>query len=195
MNEKSLGSLTPSINELSYLREQFVEATGLQGRLANFYQIDHRENKNTDSFVCYKEPVRVSYTLNANPSIQTIQKYGWYKADQSQLPLICYITYTDIENKPISIEQDCVIDIVSFINIDGTTKVNKFIVANVATDLELNQAVLNLVPYFDKINTHRAQQTYADPQLEHKYTKREETWIPGVISEVSNNEWKPKIEG
>ena len=195
MNEKSLGSLTPSVDELSYLREQFVEATGLQGRIANFYQIEHRQNVNTDSFVYYKDPVRVSYTLNVNPSIQTIQKYGWYKAEQERLPLICYITYTDIENKPIAIEEDCIRDIVSFINIDGTTQVNKFKVANVATDLELNQAVLNLVPYFEQVKTYRPQQTFADPQLEHKYTKREETWIPGIVSEVSNNAWKPKIEG
>ncbi len=195
MNDKSLGSLTPSIDELSYLREQFVEATGLQGRLANFYQIDHRKNVNTDTFVSYKDPVKVSYTLNANPSIQTIQKYGWYKADQTQLPLICFITYTDIDNKPIAIEEDCIIDIVSFINIDGTTKVNKFKVGNVATDLELNQAVLNLVPYFEQVRTKRPHQTKADPQLEHKYTKRKETWEDGVISEVQNKEWKPRIEG
>lgn len=194
MDNKSLGSLTPSVNELAYLREQFVEATGLQGRLADFYQIDHRKNKNTDSFVSYKDPVRVSYTLNANPSIQTIQKYGWYKADQTQLPLICFITFTDIDNKPICIEQDCIIDIVSFINIDGTTKVNKFIVANVATDLELNQAVLNLTPYFEKIKTDRKHQTKADPQLEHKYTKREEVW-EDVVADVKNSEWRPKIEG
>ena len=194
MNQKSLGTLTPCINELSYLREQFVEATGLQGRLAKFYQIDHRENIITDSHVYYRDPVTVSYTLNANPSIQTIQKYGWYKADQSQLPLLCYITYTDIDNKPIVIEQDCIIDIVSFINIDGTTKVNKFKVGNIATDLELNQAVLSLVPYFDKVNTYRHQQTFADPQIEHKYTKRDEQWDQ-VISELSNNDWKPKIDG
>ena len=195
MNEKSLGTLTPSIDELSYLREQFVEATGLQGRLAKFYQIDRRENKDTDTFVCYKDPVTVSYTLNANPSIQTIQKYGWYKADQTQLPLLCYITYTDVDNKPIAIEEDCIIDIVSFINIDGTTKVNKFLVGNVATDLELNQAVLNLVPYFDKIKTYRPQQTFADPQLEHKYVKREETWVDGVSGDIINTEWKPRIDG
>lgn len=180
MQEKSLGSLTPSVDELSYLREQFVEATGLQGRIANFYQVEHRKNINTDTTVMYKEPVKVSYTLNANPSINTIQKYGWYKADQSQLPLLCYITYTDVDGKPIEIEQNCIIDIVSFININGATKVNKFIVNQVATDLELNQAVLNLTPYFDQITTYRPQQTAADPQLEHKYTVRNEVWIPNI---------------
>ena len=180
MNE-SLGGLNPSVEELAFLREQFVEATGLQGRFADFYQIDHRKNKNTDTDVMYKEPVKVSYTLNANPSIQTIQKYGWYKADQQQLPIIAFVTYTDTENRPIAIEEDCILDIISFINIDGTTQVNKFIVGAVATDLELNQAVLNLTPYFEKLKDRvRLHQTKADPELEHVYTERSEVWIPKI---------------
>lgn len=173
--------MIPSIEELNYLREQFVEATSLHGRLADFYQIDHIKWKNTDSDIIYKEPVKVSYTLDANPSIKLISRYGWFTNEQDPLPILAYITYTDTENKPIQIEERCVIDIISFIDIAGHTKVNKFLVNKVATDLELNQAVLNLVPYKEDLRQEvRQLQTKADPELEHKYTKREETWIPKV---------------
>lgn len=173
--------MIPSIDELSYLREQFVEATILHGRLADFYQIDHIKWKNTDSDIIYKDPVKVSYTLEANPSTKLISRYGWFTNDQGPLPLIAYITFTDINNKPIQIEEHCIIDIISFIDINGHTKVNKFLVNAVATDLELNQAVLNLVPYKDELKQEvRQLQTKADPELEHKYTKRDETWVPKV---------------
>lgn len=186
--------MIPEIDELSYLREQFVEATTLHGRLADFYQIDHIKWKNTDSDIIYKDPVRVSYTLDANPSIKLINRYGWFVNDQAALPVLAYITFTDIDNKPIEIEEQCIIDIQSFINIDGTTKINKFIVQAVSTDLELNQAVLNLVPYKETLkNEVRVLQTKADPELEHKYTKREEIWTD-VVSETDQG-WKPKIEG
>lgn len=175
--------MIPNIDELSYLREQFVEATTLHGRLADFYQIDHIKWKNTDNDIIYMDPVKVSYTLDINPSIKLIDKYGWFTNEQEPLPILAYITFTDINNKPIKIEERCLIDIVSMISIDGTTKVNKFIVNAVSTDLELNQAVLNLTPYREELKQNvRVLQTKADPELEHQYTKREETW-------------KPKIEG
>ena len=46
--------MVPNIEELNYLREQFVEATSLHGRLADFYQIDHIKWKNTDDDIIYK---------------------------------------------------------------------------------------------------------------------------------------------
>ena len=169
--------MIPNIDELSYLREQFVEATTLHGRLADFYQIDHIKWKNTDSDIIYKEPVRVSYTLDTNPSIKLISRYGWFTNEQDPLPILAYITFTDINNNPIQIEEKCIINIVSMVDIGGTTKINKFIVQAVSTDLELNQAVLNLVPYREELKQNvRVLQTKADPELEHKYTKRKETW-------------------
>lgn len=186
--------MIPNIDELDYLREQFVEATILHGRIADFYQIDHINWVNTDSDILYKDPVKVSYTLDANPSIKLISKYGWFVNDQTALPILAYITFTDIDNKPIQIEEKCIIDIQSFINIDGTTKINKFIVQAVSTDLELNQAVLNLVPYKETLKQNvRMLQTKADPELEHKYTKRDETWVD-VVSKTDQG-WEPKIEG
>lgn len=173
--------MIPSIDELDYLREQFVEATTLHGRLADFYQIDHIKWKNTDNDIIYKDPVKVSYTLDANPSTKLISRYGWFTNNQEALPVIAYITFTDINNNPIQIEEYCIIDIVSFIDVAGHTTVNKFLVNAVATDLELNQAVLNLVPYKKQLKQEvRQLQTKADPELEHKYTKREETWIPNI---------------
>lgn len=173
--------MIPSIDELSFLREQFVEATTLHGRIADFYQIDHIKWKNTDSDVIYLEPVKVSFTLDANPSIKTISRYGWFKEDQEALPILAYITFTDVDNKPIQIEEQCLIDIISMIDIAGNTKVNKFKVQQVATDLELNQAVLNLIPYRETLKSGvRKLETFADPELEHKFTKRDEVWCKEV---------------
>ena len=173
--------MIPNIDELEYLRDQFVEATTLHGRLADFYQIDHIKWKNTDSDIIYKDPVKVSYTLEANPSHKLISRYGWFVNEQEPLPVIAYITFHDINNKPIQIEEHCLIDIISFISIDGNTQTNKFIVNAVSTDLELNQAVLNLVPYKETLKDNvRQLQTKADPELEHQFTKREETWVPNI---------------
>lgn len=184
--------MIPNIDELSYLREQFVEATTLHGRLADFYQIDHVKWKDTDSDIIYKDPVKVSYTLDANPDIKLISRYGWFVNDQGPLPILAYITFTDIDNKPIQIEERCIIDIISFIDIAGNTKVNKFIVNAVSTDLELNQAVLNLTPYREMLKQEvRQLQTKADPELEHKFTKREEVWI----DTESKKEWQNRAEG
>lgn len=173
--------MIPNVDELSYLREQFVEATTLHGRLADFYQIDHEKWHNTDADVIYKEPVKVSYTLDANPSVKTIGKYGWFVHEQEPLPVLAYITFTDINNDPIDIEERCIIDIISFVNIDGTTKVNKFIVNAVSTDLEMNQAVLNLVPYKETLKAQvRQLQTQADTETEHKFLRRQENWNPNI---------------
>lgn len=173
--------MIPSVDELSFLREQFVEATTLHGRLADFYQIDHSKWIRTDPDIIYKDPVKVSYTLDANPSINTISRFGWFTEDQASLPVLAYITFTDVNNKPINIEEQCLIDIISMIDVAGNTKVNKFKVQKVATDLELNQAVLNLIPYRETLKSGvRQLETDADPQLEHKFTKRDEVWCREV---------------
>ncbi len=185
--------MIPNIDELEYLREQFVEATTLHGRLADFYQIDHINWKNTDSEVLYKDPVKVSYTLEINPDIKLLSRYGWFNKDQTGLPTLAYITFHDINNDPIDIEERCIIDITSFVDIKGKTKSNRFIVNAVQTDLELNQAVLNLTPYYNELKNIRQLQTKADPELEHKFTKREETWS-NIVSSTDNG-WKPNIEG
>lgn len=173
--------MVPSVDELSFLREQFVEATTLHGRLADFYQIDHEKWKNTDPDIIYKDPVKVSYTLDANPSVKTISRFGWFTEDQTALPILAYITFTDVDNKPIQIEEQCIIDIISMIDVAGNTKVNKFKVQQVATDLELNQAVLNLIPYRETLKAGvRQLETVADPELEHKFTRRDEGWCREV---------------
>ena len=172
---------TPSVEELDILRNQFVEATTLHGRIAEFYQIDHIKWNRTDPDVQYLEPVKVSYTLDANPSTKTISRYGWFKEDQTELPVIAYITYHDIENKPIKIEEQCLIDITAMIDTLGASAVHKFKVQRVATDLELNQAVLNLIPYRETLKAGvRQLETVADPTLEHKFVQRDEVWSKKV---------------
>jgi len=171
-----LKGLVPDVSELDYLREQFVEATSLHGRIADFYQLDHVKWKISDPEVLYKDPVKVSYTLDANPSIKTVSRYGWFSEDQESLPVLAYITYFDTENRPIQIEERCILDILSFVDVFGTKKVNKFVVQAVATDLELNQAVLNLVPYREDLKKEKQLETVSDTVLDHSYVKRKETY-------------------
>lgn len=174
---KNLGKLMPSVKELEYMRKQFVEAASLQGRIARFFQINHSKWKNTDPDIIYSDPVDVAYTLDANPEISTISRYGWFVEDRNNLPILAYLTFYDLEGNPVKIEEQCLMEITSQRDTLGTFDVKKFIVNSVVTDLELNMAVLNLQPYREKLKDNVQELgTKADPLGENKYFNRKEDW-------------------
>lgn len=173
----SLGKLMPSVKELEYARKRFVEAASLQGRIADFYQIDHSKWNITDPDIIYKDPVQVAYTLEPDPDISTVSKYGWFVEDKNNLPFIAYLTYKDLENNDIQIEEQCLIDIVAQKDTMGRSEAKRFLVNSVTTDLELNMAVLALHPYREKLKDNvKEVGTKADPAIENKYFNREEDW-------------------
>jgi len=174
----NIGSLLPTEDELEFIREQFVEATGLHGRVAKLYQVDQEKWHNTDAEYIYKEPVEINYTLDANPEISTISKYGWFDNDNKNKPLIAYCTYHDTDNRPVEYMEGCLLEITSKKSItEGDYNNKRFKVWAVATDLELNMAVLNLVKDWDKLKENvKEVETQADPMLENKYFRREEAW-------------------
>lgn len=180
MNQKvnNIGSLLPDEKELEFLREQFVESTGLHGRVAKLYQVDHEKWKRTDAEYLYKEPVEINYTLDAEPSVKTLSKYGWYTEHQDSLPLLAYCTYHDIDNRPVEFVEGCILEITSKKSIqENDYNIRKFRVWAVSTDLELNMAVLNLAPEREVLKQNvKTSETAADPAIENKYFRREETW-------------------
>ena len=174
----NIGVLLPSEDELEFMREQFVEATGLHGRVAKLYQVDTEKWHNTDAEYSYKDPVEVNYTLDANPSISTISKYGWFSEDTKNHPVIAYLTYHDTDNRPVEFMEGCKLELTSKRSIqEGDYNTKLFKVWAVATDLELNMAVLNLVPDYQELKQNvKVVETPADPMIENKYFRREETW-------------------
>lgn len=174
---KNLGKLMPTVKELEYIRKQFVEAASLQGRIARFFPINHSKWKNTDPDIIYSDPVNVAYTLDMNPEISTISKYGWFVEDRNNLPILAYLTFYDLEGNSVNIEEQCLIEITSQRNTLGISEDKKFIVNHVVTDLELNMAVLELQPYREKLKENVKEiGTKADPTAENKYFNREEDW-------------------
>ena len=173
-DKKDLGSLLPSDRELDYLRKQFVQSAKLQGRIGNFYQVITTEYKGTDQHYTYKEPVRVAYHLVENPSRRILLRYGWFTEDQTSLPIVLYLTYHDMDDKPIIIQEGSILEISGHRNIQGTIEIAKFIITELRTDLELNQCVCKVTPYREKQKENvKVLADKKDPNLENVYINRE----------------------
>ena len=107
MENTTKGSLLPNDKALEYLRKQFVMSAKMQGRLGNFYQVHDVKYRGTDQYYVYKDPVQVAYHLNETPSRKILLRYGWFTEDLQQLPIILFLTFYDIENKEILIQEGC----------------------------------------------------------------------------------------
>lgn len=169
------GSLLPDERALLYFRKQFVMSAKLQGRLGNFYQVRDFKVKGTDQEYTFEKPVEVAYHLNENPSRKLLTRYGWQVEDDEQLPIILYLTYHDIEDNPIRIDEGAQIELTgkqSIIANDVLTKL--FRITEVRSDLELNQCVCKITPVREEQKENvKVIATAKDPGLENVYLNRE----------------------
>jgi hypothetical protein len=103
-----------------------------------------------------------------------LTKYGWFVEDQTQLPIILFITYFDVNNNPISIDEGALIELSSKVTIaQGDITTTQFKLVEVRTDLELNQCVCRVVPTrIDQKENVKVLADERDPNLENVFLKR-----------------------
>lgn len=175
MENTHMGSLLPNDKALEYLRKQFVMSAKMQGRIGQFYQVHQVKHKGTDQYFEYEDPVQVAYHLNETPSRKILLKYGWFTEDQQQLPIILFLTFYDIDNKQIDIQEGAKIEITGKRTISSKdTQTVQFQITELRTDLELNQCVCKVVPVREEQKENvKVLADKKDPNLENVYVKRE----------------------
>lgn len=174
MNDNK-GSLLPNERALEYLRKQFVMSAKMQGRIGQFYQVRNYHVVGTDQHYDYEAPVDVAYHLNETPSRKLLTKYGWQTEDNEALPIILFITYWDMNNKPINIDEGAQIEISGKQSISEKDLITKkFQITEVRSDLELNQVVCKVVPVREQQKENvKVLADKRDPNLENVYLNRE----------------------
>jgi hypothetical protein len=184
--KETRGALYPSFKELDLYRKQFVEGATLQGRIGNLYQVDRESQINTDEYYDWKSPVEVSYYLIDNPKKSVLLKYGWYTEDKSNLPIIAYLTFRDINNNPIYPSEGAILEISARLDPNGETfQTEKFDVVKVATDLDLAMFICNLAPHRKRLDPKNPVPTKDDITNENRFFDRkligEEDLIDDII--------------
>lgn len=168
------GSLLPSEKELKYFRKQFVQSARLQGRIGKLHQVREFKVTGTDQDYDYEKPVEVAYHINTNPSRKFLTKYGWQVEDNTELPIIAILTYYDLKNNKVNIDEGAILEISGKHSIeDNDIVIERFKITEVRTDLEMNQAVCKVTP--DRVNNLenvKVMKTKEDPNLDNVYIRR-----------------------
>lgn len=172
--ENKKGSLLPSEKELKYFRKQFVQSAKLQGRIGRFFQVKDFKYMGTDQDYDYEKPTDVAYHINENPSRKFLTKYGWFVEDNQPTPTVLILPYYDINNKPIKIDEGALIELSGKHSIEENDIVTEtFQITTVYTDLEMNQAICQIVPKRHKqVENVKVLADKKDPNLENVYIKR-----------------------
>lgn len=188
MTETKRGSLLPSEKELKYFRKQFNQSATLQGRIGKFYQVRDFKYTGTDQEYIYEDAVDVAYHINENPSRKFLTKYGWYVEDAQSVPTILILSYYDINNKPIRVDEGALIELSGKASIDENDLVTEqFQITTVHTDLEMNQAVCQIVPKRNKQTENvKVLADSKDPTLENVYLNRKIFYDEGCDPDESN---------
>lgn len=169
------GLLFPDERALEYFRKNFVLSAKLQGRIGKLYQVYKTNTVGTDKYFDYKDPVDVAYHLETTPARKLLTKYGWFTEDMESLPIVLFLTYYDIDNKPVCIDEGARISISGKRTIQtGDIQTELFQVVDLHSDLELNQCVCKVVPVREEQKENvKVLADEKDPILENKYLKRE----------------------
>lgn len=170
--KKPRGKLYPSFREIELYRKRFIEGANLQGRSGFLYQVDTETQVNTDEYYTWKTPVEVSYYLIENPKKSLLLKYGWYVEDKSNQPIICYMTFKDVNDDNINPSEGAILEISSRLDPhDGKSFITeKFDIVKVNTDLDLAMFICNLAP-------HRKQLTPVNPVPTKEDISNENRWF------------------
>lgn len=174
--KKTRGRLYPSEREIEYYRKNFVEGANQRGRIGLLYQVDDEQTKNigTDSYYIHKKPVEVSYYLIENPKQKHLQKIGWNVEDKQSKPILCYLTFKDVNNKDIYPSEGAILEVSARSNPhDMNYKANKFDILATKMDFEMNMFICSLVPHREMAKPHSETETSQDPINENKWFKRD----------------------
>lgn len=170
--KKTRGKLYPSDREIEFYRKRFVEGADLMGRTGLLYQVKSFEQVNTDTYYDYDKPVQVSYYLIQNPKKSVLLKYGWYTENSDNVPILCYLTFYDDEEKPINPSEGAILEIsVRRLPHQSLSEVQteKFSIVNVSTDFDMNMFICNLVPYRKKEKPAQPLPSSEDPTNENRW--------------------------
>ena len=172
--ETKRGSLLPNEQALEYFRKNFVMSAKMQGRIGQFYQVHDFKTKGTDKYFTYDDPVDVAYHLDTTPSRKLLTKYGWFVEGEGSVPIVLYLTYYDINNKPITINEGAKISLSGKRTIgENDIQTEIFQITDLHTDMELNQCVCKVVPVREEQKENvKVLATEKDPILENVYLDR-----------------------
>lgn len=172
--ENTKGSLLPNERALLYLRKQFVQSAKLQGRIGKFSQVHEVKYIGTDQHYEWDDPVDVAYHIDTNPSRKILLRYGWFTEDQQGLPIILYLTYHDMDDKPIIVQEGALITLSGKRTIgENDIETETFQITEVKSDLELNQAVCKISPFrLKQTENVKVLADKKDPNLENVYLNR-----------------------
>lgn len=182
------GFLLPDDKALNLLRKYFVQSSISQGRIGKFYQVRDYKVTGTDQDYTYEAPVEVAYHLDTTPSRKLLTKYGWQIEDQEQLPIILFLTYYDINNKQIRIDEGAIIELTSKRTIEtGDIQTEQFRITELRSDLELNQCVCKITPVrHQQTENVKVLADKKDPNLENVYLNRAIYYEEGESSDEDN---------
>lgn len=188
--EKVRGKLYPSDREIELYRKRFVEAAGLQGRIGLLHQVDTKntETKFNDSKYYYLKPVNVSYFLVNNPKLKLIQKYGWSKETKGYDPLICYLTFKDINGNNIEPTEGSILEISAREKAHESSYLSqKYDIVDMHIDFDMNMFVCNLVTHRDILEAAHTVNTKSDPVNENKWLTREDIIVDDILPDADED--------
>lgn len=168
--------IQPTLEEKRYITLQFLEAAFMSGSEVNITTVDsYGLTTLSGEHFTYDDPLNTYVIFDERPTPKLLQKYGWFRENADQIPIIAYIPthllYSKSTNEVVNelvLNGDDMQDLVQFGEsanyelrelkiIRGTildiyydfapTALNKFYVADVKTDLVSINYVANLVPY------------------------------------------------
>lgn len=168
------GTLLPNEKALEYFRKNFVMSAKAQGRIGQFYQVHDTNTSGTDKYYTYNDPVDVAYHLDTTPSRKLLTKYGWFVEGADSVPIVLFLTYYDINNKPIHIDEGAKISLSGKRTIaENDIQTEIFQITDLHTDMELNQCVCKVVPVREEQKENvKVLATEKDPILENVYLNR-----------------------
>lgn len=168
--------IQPTLEEKRYITLQFLEAAFMSGSEVNITPVEaYGLSDLSGERFTYKDQVNTYVIFDERPTPKLLQKFGWYREDAEQIPVIAYIATHLLYDKQTE-------DVVNEVLLDGNEmqdlvalgesehyelrdlkitrgalieiyydfnpdKLNKFYVADVKTDLVSINYVANLVPY------------------------------------------------
>lgn len=168
--------IQPTLEEKRYITLQFLEAAYMSGSEVNIKTVDsYGLTALSGEYFTYDDPLNTYVIFDERPTPKLLQKYGWFRENAEQIPIIAYIPthllYSKSTNNVVNevlLDGDDIQDLVQYGEsanyelkdlkvIRGTIieifydfapdALNKFYVADVKTDLVSINYVANLVPY------------------------------------------------
>lgn len=133
--------------DIEYHRKYFNESAKLLGIKVKYYSVSKsKSNIYDDKDIHYNDPMLLDIHFEQYPKIKTLKKIGWYKENDTELPIIAYIPYDTpflSKNSKIEFEHDL-------------GELRSFEVSEITTDYSFPiYWILKLVPIFNDSTVHK----------------------------------------